>query len=287
MILFKSLPGLLRGAITMAIAVVGASSVAGAQQSTELIQNRWTPTQYITLEASQPVAGPATMSTPAAQWSVEQTAAPNVIRLRNVGTNGYLIGEGAVLRIGPLTTPDMPGASWTLERVPGIPDVRLRNSDTGGYLHTKDGPLVLGDASPAWQQSFWKFIPVAAASEPVAVIPPAPKSGCAAHNGRWLWINGKHVCAHGCPAGTHLNGNACVANCAPGFHKAGNVCVKNCKPGYHPVGGLCVKTCPPAFHPVGNVCVKNKPLCGPGQHMSKGHCCPNGKNWNNILKKCA
>jgi len=299
---------IVRRAVAAATIWSAGVGLATAQQGIDLIQNRWTPAQYLNVQSGRPVAGPASPTAALAQWAIEPTADGSTIRLRNVGTNLYLQANASQLLVAAAPQADGSTANWTLERVPGIPDPRIRNSATGGYLHTKDGPLVIGEASPQWQQSFWKFIPVSGGGRivqaPVAdtIVPaPPPASGCKASNGKWLWIKGQFVCAHGCTPGFHIVGNACVANCgagshpsgggcvkncAAGFHPAGNTCVKNCPVGFHPVGGLCVKTCGPGFHPVGNKCVPNGPACGPGHHMSQGHCCPNGKNWNGKLKKC-
>ena len=271
------------------------AGLASAQQGIDLVQNRWTPSQYLTVQSDTPIAGPSSPGEALAQWAIESTPDAGAFRLRNIATNLYLQAEADRLRIAAAPEPGNDSANWTVESVPGIPDVRIRNSATGGYLHTKDGPLVIGEASPQWQQSFWKFIPVSgggrivqvpAGDTLVAAPPPPNPSGCQASNGKWLLIKGQWICAHGCTPGFHVAGNTCVPNCAAGFHPAGNGCIKNCPAGFQPVGGLCVKSCGPGFHPVGNKCVKNGPACGPGLHLSLGHCCPNGKNWNNGLKKC-
>lgn len=305
-----------------AAALFGTASLAMAQEGLQLIQNRWTTTQYLNMQAGQPVASRVQTSSDAARWNVEQTGDANAVRLRNIASGSYLASQGG--RLGAVASADNPGTVWTLERVAGNPDVRIRSNESGAYLHTKDGPLVLGEASPDWQQSFWKFVPVAAAARapdavPV-VVPPVPRSGCAARNGRWLWIKGEYVCAHHCPVDTHRVGNQCVPNhhhhCPPGMHHVGNVCVKDCKPGFHPVGKICVPdkkpivcgpgthlhngvcvpnkkpiVCGPGKHLVNGICVPNKKplpkLCPVGQHLSQGHCCANGKNWNNAQKKCA
>ena len=286
---------MVRGLAILAALLVAATCPATAQEAIDLIQNRWTPTEYLAVQGGQPAAGPTSPTSAAAKWAVEPGPQPNVIRLRNIASGLYLHAEGGQLQAGQVAA-GSPGADWTLERVPPIPDVRIRNNATGGYLHTHDGPLVLGDASPQWGQSFWKFIPVGGGTrvadtllpgDNVAPPPPPPVSGCAASNGKWLWIKGQYFCAKGCTPGFHVVGNVCVKNCAAGFHPVGNACVKNCPAGFHPAGNLCVKTCGPGFHPVGKICVKNAPLCGAGQHLSKGHCCPTGKNWNTGLKKCA
>lgn len=263
-------------------ALLAGTACASAQESAELIQNRWSPTQYITVQGGEPQAGAVSPNAPEARWAVERSG-DAIIRLRNVATGLYLLADGPRLRMGPVADADQAGA-WSLERIAGNPDARIRNVMTGGYLHTKDGPLMIGDASPEWQQSFWKFIPAGFAAQPTP--PPMPIDGCKANFGKWLWINGKYVCAKGCPIGFHQAGNACVKNCPFGSHWNGAFCVKNCPAGFHPVGNLCVKTCPIGFHPVGNVCVKNQPICGIGFHLSLGHCCPIGKNWNPVQKKC-
>jgi hypothetical protein len=124
---------------------------------------------------------------------------------------------------------------------------------------------VIGPAPPQWGSSFWKLTLVGARAE--EVIPPPPSGRC---NGKWVWSKGKHVC---------------VRNCPPGTHPVGSLCMKNCPPGFYPKGNMCVKGCPPGYHLVGKTCVKDK-LCPQGQHLSKGHCCPAGKNWNQVQKKC-
>lgn len=264
-------------------ALLAGSTIAAAQDGVELIQNRWSPSQYLNTQGGTPQAGPIAPTAPEARWTIERTANDAVIRLRNVATGLYLLTEGPMLRMGPASGAEQ-AASWSLERVAGNPDARIRSLVTGGYLHTKDGPLAIGEASPEWQQSFWKFIPAGIADRPV--LPPVPAvDGCKAGFGKWLWINDKYVCAKGCPYGFLQTGNACVKSCPFGFHWNGAFCVKNCPPGFHPVGKVCVKTCPIGFHPVGNVCVKNA-VCPAGFHLSLGHCCPAGKNWNPGLKKC-
>ena len=274
---------LLGQAAIAAAALLAAPSIAAAQDGVQLIQNRWSPSQYITVQAGTPQAAATPVNAPEARWAIERAGAAAVFRLRNIATGLYLVAEGPVLRMGPATEADQ-GASWSLERVGGNPDARIRNVMTGGYLHTKDGPLVIGEASPEWQQSYWKFIPAGYVAQPA--LPPMPAvDGCKASFGKWLWINGKYVCAKGCPTGFHQAGNSCVKACAFGFHWNGAFCVKNCPPGFHPVGAACVKTCAPGFHPVGNTCVKNA-ACAPGFHLSLGHCCPNGQNWKPIPKKC-
>lgn len=275
---------ILRRAVLAVTAVLATSAVAAAQEGNNVIQNRWSPSQYINVQSNEPQAGPVSPSAPEARWMVEAAGGVGVIRLRSVATGLYLVADGGRLRMGPAGGADQ-GATWSLERVPGNPDARIRNIATGGYLHTKDGPLVIGEASPEWQQSFWKFIPAGYVEQPA--LPPVPAiDGCRASNGRWLWINGKYVCARGCPVGFHAAGNTCVKNCPFGFHWNGKFCVKACPVGFHPVGNLCVKTCPPGFHPVGKVCVKNAPICPIGFHLSLGHCCPAGKNWKPLPKKC-
>jgi hypothetical protein len=247
----------------LATVVLSAERVE-AQTGTNLVQNRARTDLLLNVQGGQPLATPASRGATTAHWSIEPAGEAGFVRLRNVGTGFHLHAEGGRLQAGAIQ-PDWSSAQWSLEYVDGNTDVRIKNRASGGYLHNTDGPLVVGPAAPDSLGLVWKLIPVGAQAQ--GVVPSPPRGGC---SGRWLWRDGRYVCLRSCP---------------PGYHHVGNVCHKTCPPGFHPKGHMCVKHCPPGFHPVGNVCVKNKP-CPAGQHLSKGHCCPNGKNWNNIQKKC-
>lgn len=222
----KSVSAFARG-LFAAATLLAASSIANAQPVIDLIQNRWSPSQYLQVTTTpplggavinEPLAGTMPTGAPAAQWAIEPAADANLIRLRSVSTDLYLHAEGGKLQVGPMSAPDMPSASWSPEHVPGNPDARIRNSATGDYLHTKDGPLVLGAASPEWQQSYWTFVPVTASSSriiawpqddtliPSAVPTPSAADGYRIAGSRWLWIKGQYICANGCTPGFHVIG---------------------------------------------------------------------------------
>jgi hypothetical protein len=274
-----------------------AASQQPSQTAIDLIQNRWAPTQYVYVEAGFPAAGSAPPSAANAQWAIEATGEPTVIRLRNMATSQYLHADGGRLQVGPLTAPDMPAAGWSIDSVPGIDDARLRNTATGGYLHTKDGPLTLGDAPADWQESFWKFIPVSgaqppairryvatgavaaaaiaavAASRPAKSVPkpddwrgdrkpePEPKS-CKAKGGKWLWVNDRQICVQGCPRGTRQEvrsyGLTCVSDKGTG---------SGCPPGYRSENGKCFRSCPS-----GQTLHDAKCVCDAGTHFVGNRC---------------
>ena len=256
---------LLRGALLAAATIIlAAGEPAAAQTGINIVQNRAKPELLLNVQGGQPLATPAARGATTAHWSIERTGDGDFVLLRNVGTGFHLHAEGGRLQAGT-AQPDWLSAHWTLEYVENIPDPRLKNRATGGYLHNQDGPLVVGPAPAQWMSSLWKIISAGARAE--EVIPPPPSGRC---NGKWMWSNGKHVCVRNCPSGTH---------------PVGSLCMKNCPPGFHPKGNACVKGCPPGYHPVGKTCVKDK-VCPQGQHLSKGHCCPAGKNWSQVQKKC-
>ena len=253
------------GILAATIARAATSLQAAAHIGTNLVQNRARPDLLLNVQGGQPLATPASRGATTAHWSIEPTGEGDFVRLRNVGTGFQLHAEGGQLQAGA-APPEWLSAQWSLEYVEGNTDARIKNRATGGYLHNDDGPLAVGPASPQSAGSVWKLIPVGARAG--EVIPPPPGSGC---SGKWLWRNGRYVCMRTCPQG---------------FHPVGSTCVKNCPQGFYPKGNVCVKICPPGYHPVGATCVKDKPACPIGQHLSNGHCCPLGKNWNNALKKC-
>lgn len=108
------------GGLLAAAALIGTASLAMAQ-TVELIQNRWSPNQYITMQGNQPVVGPASTTAPSAQWNVEQTGEANVVRLRNVATGSYLVSRTGQLASSPDASADMVAASWTLSASPATP----------------------------------------------------------------------------------------------------------------------------------------------------------------------
>jgi hypothetical protein len=240
---------LVLGFLSATIAYVASSERVAAQTGTNLVQNRAKPDLLLNVQGGQPLATPASRGATTAHWSIEPAEA-GFVRLRNVGTGFHLHAEGGRLQATAIQ-PDWLSAQWSLEYVEGNTDARIKNRATGGYLHNIDGPLVVGPAAPQSLASVWKLIPVGAPAQ--GVVPTPPSRRC---DGRWLWRDGRYICTRSCP------------------------------PGYHHVGNICHKNCPPAYHPVGKTCVKNKGPCPPKQHMSKGHCCPNGKNWNQAQKKC-
>ena len=256
---------LVLGFLSATIACVASTEPVAAQTGANLVQNRAKPDLLLNVQGGQPLATPASRAATTAHWSIEPAGEAGYVRLRNVGTGFHLHAEGGRLQAGAIQ-PDWLSAQWSLEYVESNTDARIKNRATGGYLHNADGPLVVGPAAADSPASVWKLIPVGARAQ--EVLPAPPRGGC---SGRWHWKDGRYVCMRSCP---------------PGYHPVGTVCYKNCPPGFHPKGNACVKHCPVGFHPVGNTCVKNKPACPIGQHLSKGHCCPNGKNWSNALKKC-
>jgi hypothetical protein len=290
------------GLTVLALLLAGliVASPAIAQTDFFVIQNRWSPDDLLNLEADVPQASPASTQSPEAQWLFEPADDARYFRLLNAGTGLYLQNSNGQPVAAPLGAGTE--ADWSLESVPDVPDPRIQ-SRAGGYLHTHDGPLVIGDASPNWGESYWRIVPASVAMQPPTGVDSGPGPVVIRRPSVGTYFIpvpipipipvGGPPPFPVCPPGLHLSKGHC---CPPlqSWNFMQQSCVLQikpiaCPPGQHLSQGHC---CPALqwWNPAQKKCVLQiivKPImCPAGQHLSQGHCCPTLQSWNPVQKKC-
>ena len=278
---------------TLLLGGLGASASASAETQTVIIKSYKQPERLLNVQDGAPLAGSAAAQSPAAQWRLESTGEASFIRFLNVGSGLYLQNDGGRPVVGPIA-PGSQKADWTLEIVPGHADARIHGR-VGGYLHNSAGLLVIGEASPKLDASYWKIVPVGGKDLVTGSPGPRPKAGpkgggpdasptgptddpspaggptdATDDPGTGDTTSPGPVAAPGsgiprppitlpsCPAGQHLSNEHCCPNLQV-WNAASHTC-----------------TLIPIHYP----------MCPPGQHLSNGHCCPNLQVWNAASHTC-
>jgi hypothetical protein len=89
--------------------------------------NRWKPTEYIHIEAGNPMPGPIQPGWLSAQWLIEPVPGTSYNRFNNLWKQDkYLHIEGGIPEAGPIQ-PGWLSAQWQFEAVPGTAFVKIRN----------------------------------------------------------------------------------------------------------------------------------------------------------------
>ncbi len=283
------------------LAAFTAVGPALAQSDFFVIQNRWSPDDLLNVEGDVPQASPLSRRAPEAQWLFEPAEESPYFRLLNIGTGLYLQNAGGQPVAAPLGQPGIE-PDWSLESVPDIPDPRIQ-SRAGGYLHIYDGPLVIGDASPDWGESYWRISPASDIVErpPSVASRPGPVYIRRPRTGTYyipipiplpFTISVRPPPLPICPPKHHLSKGHCCPPASSWSYKQ-QACVLQaapvaCPKGQHLSQGHC---CPAlqVWNKAKQHCVLQvfQPIfCPKGQHLSQGHCCPTFQWWNAAAQKC-
>jgi hypothetical protein len=292
---------------------------AGASAETEhiIIKNHKQPDRLLNMQDGAPLAAPAALQAPGAQWRLEPTGEASFVRLLNVGSGLYLQNDRG-RPVAALIEPGAQKADWTLEIVPGHPDTRI-HSRAGGYLHTHYGPLAIGEASPERDASYWKIMPVGGHAGVVSLGPAGPRPdtgpsgsaagpadvGTAEPGGGPADIGtagppgGPADVGTGGPPGGPTDGGTTgpadptlptpVVGAVPGSNRPPIHVPTTCPASQHFTNGHC---CPnlefwnDASHKCTLLPIRTPRVCLAGQHLSNGHCCGNLQSWNTASHKC-